>query len=191
MWKIIVLTASMTAVVLVAAMGLFFKPVLAHFGMAATSIGHLAALQASHQAVEKMKERHIKKKAHTRKRFGKRAGRRVASTTLAAITVGASGVAIAVGALEIADYCEEKGDLVKDANILYGRQDEFDLKYCAEEAKHDVEAMWSEAHGSTDAAVDRAVEKAAKYARENWESLKSAIGEVSQPTAEMLNNLWN
>jgi hypothetical protein len=54
---------------------LFLNSILGMFGLAATSVGALATLQASQRIVDTMKARHARKQTRITKRFIKRSGR--------------------------------------------------------------------------------------------------------------------
>ena len=103
MLKTILITFSVTAGTLALAAHLFLNSLLGVFGLAATSVETLVQLKAFQRIVEAMKQRHTRKKNRIIKRFIKRSGRRVASTALAAITVGTVAVAGVMTSMEISD----------------------------------------------------------------------------------------
>lgn len=190
MIKTIFVTFCVAFTALAVTAALFLQTILAAFGLVATSIETLQGLQASQQVVERMKARHADRKTRASKRFVKRSGKRVATATLAAATVGATGVVIAVTAVEIADYCEEKQELGEDAKILYGTDDEFNFLACADEAKGDVATIWDEARESTVRAVSTAIDSSAQYGTTHWESVKDASQQAYQSSSTLLLNTW-
>lgn len=190
MIKTIFVTFCVTFTALAVTATLFLQTILAAFGLVATSIETLQNLKASQQVVERMKAKHADRKTQASKRFVKRSGKRVASATLAAATVGTAGVVIAVTAVEIADYCEEKRELVADAMILYGTDDEFNFLACVNEAKDDVAIIWDEASDATVSAVSKAVDSSAQYGMAHWESIKDASQQAYQSSSTLLLNTW-
>ncbi|MGB5198417.1 MAG: hypothetical protein WBN68_11080 [Sedimenticolaceae bacterium] len=190
MFKTIFLTFSLTLTAVGLAASLFLNSILGLFGLAATSVGTLSSLQASQQIVEKMKQRHLRKKARVSKRFVKRSGKRVASAALAAATVGTVAVAVAMTSMEISDYCEEKETLQKDANLLYGTDVAFDLETCIEESQDDANAILSEATDTVMQTVEDAFDKTGEYSREAWANVKRATGDALDSTSGALSDIW-
>lgn len=141
MVRTILLTFTATTTALGLAASLFLNTLLGTFGLAATSVETLRGLQASHQVVETLKERHQRKKTRIGKRFAKQAGRRVATAAVAAATIGTVAVTATMAGMEVNDYCEEKRALREEANLLYGTDAEFDWGRCYEEGKADATVM--------------------------------------------------
>jgi cobalamin biosynthesis protein CobD/CbiB len=108
MLKTIFITITATLTVVTLAAHLFLNSILGMFGLVATSVETLSKLQASHEVVQKMKSRQLRKQKRISKRFVKRSGKRVASGALAAVTVGAVAAVAAMTTIEVADYCEEQ-----------------------------------------------------------------------------------
>ena len=190
MFKTIFLTFSLTLTAVGLAASLFLNSILGVFGLAATSVGTLSGLQASQQIVEKMKQRHLRKKARVSKRFAKRSGKRVASAALAAATVGTVAVAVAMTSIEISDYCEEKEALQKDADLLYGTNAAFDLETCIEESQDDAKAILREATDTVTQTVGDAFDTTGEYSREAWANVKRATGDALDSTSKALSEIW-
>ena len=138
MFKTILITFTTTAGALILSAHLFLNPILGMFGLAATSVEALSKLQASHQVVQKLKSRQLRKQKRISKRFVKRSGKRVASGALAAATVGTVAVVAAMTTIEISDYCEDKRALQEEATLLYGTDIEFDLEQCLAAILHQI-----------------------------------------------------
>ena len=190
MFKTIFLTFSLTLTTAGLAASLFLNSILGVFGLAATSVGTLSSLQASQQIVEKMKQRHLHKKARVSQRFVKRSGKRVASAALAAATVGTVAVAVAMTSMEISDYCDEKETLQKDANLLYGTNEAFDLETCIEESQDEARAILSEATNTVTQTVGDAFDKTGEYSREAWANVKRTTGDALDSTSAALSDIW-
>jgi len=133
--KTVFLTITATLTTISFAVTLFLNTILGAFGLVTTSIDTLNNLQSSHKVVEQMKTRHKAKKVDVTKKLAKRSGRRVASTALAAATIGTTAVVVTVVGFEIHDYCEDKESLQNDYNILYGTEVEFNFDKCVDEGK--------------------------------------------------------
>ena len=67
---------------------LYLNTILGVFGMSAVPLRTLASLKASQAKVSTLKSRHATKKSNLSRKFVKRTGRRLASSALAATTVG-------------------------------------------------------------------------------------------------------
>lgn len=169
--KTILLTFSATLAAVSMAGYLFLTPLLGAFGLAATSIDRLQELVASKQIVDRVKRRHQQKRLVVSKKFARKSSRRVASTALAAVTVGTVAVAVTTMSLEVADYCEEKAALQEEANILYGTDDTVDMERCFEEGKQDSKALFVELRTSSADAVSNAFEATANYSAEKWDAV--------------------
>jgi len=161
MLKTILITFTTTAGALALAANLFLNTILGVFGLAATSVETLNNLRTSQGIIEAMKQRHTRKKNRKTKRFVKRSGRRVASTALAAATVGTVALAAVMTSMAISDYCDEKRTLQEDANLLYGTDVAFDLERCLYESADDAKAIIAEATDTVATKVSKAFESTA------------------------------
>ncbi|HKJ76118.1 MAG TPA: hypothetical protein VKA64_02855 [Gammaproteobacteria bacterium] len=148
MFRTILLTFTATTAALGLAGSLFLNTLLGSFGLVATSVETMRGLQASKQVVETLKDRHHRKRLKAGKRFAKRTTKRVASGAVAAATIGTVAVAITMTTMEVNDYCDEKRELQKEANILYGEDVAFDWEQCYEEGKEDAKMILADAKGT-------------------------------------------
>jgi hypothetical protein len=101
--------------------------ILGIFGLAATKVETLVALKGSQQVLQKMRQRHIKKRI---KYKGILKGR-VAKKLFALVPIG--GVSFVVY-----DYCQDEGELQKDEDILNGTQTKFGMKECMQRGKENI-----------------------------------------------------
>jgi len=138
-----------------------------------------------------MKKRHSQKKLNVSRKFAKKSTKRVATTALAAATVGTVAVAVAMASLEVDDYCEEKKELQDDANILYVTDVEFDIEQCIEEGKEDSKAILQELKESSVTAVSNAFDETMKYGGEKWAAIREACVDAFQTTGEAAGELWD
>lgn len=134
----------------------FFSSIFAFFGYAALPVETLSNLTHSKKIVQKMQNRHKTKNANISKRFIKRSGKKVAVTAVSAATIGTVAVIGTLTYLEVSQYCDEKRILNEDANILFDRQESFDMQACLEQGKKD----------------------SALFANEAWQSVKNSGNEV-------------
>ena len=189
--KTVFLTVAATLVAAGLAASLFLNTILGAFGLAATSIDALQNLRASQQVVEKMKKRHAHKEANVSRKLAKGSTKRVASTALAAATVGTVGVAVTMASFEVAKYCEEKEELQDDANILYGTNVAFDFDQCLEEGKEDSKQMLEDLKNSSVEAIADAFDESAKYSAETWAAIRAASVEAFQAAGAAVGELWD
>ena len=126
---------SVTIIAIAMTATLFLNSILGVFGLISTSVSNLASLKESQLVVNRMKDRHKVKKDNVSKRFVKKSSKRVASTAVAASTIGTVAVVLTVASLEVSDYCDENKELAEDENILYGTENEFDYESCLKEGK--------------------------------------------------------
>ena len=127
------------------ALKFFFSSIFSFFGYAALPIENLASLNHSKKIVQKMQTRHKTKSANVSKRFINRSGKKVAITAASAATIGTVAVIGTLTYLEISQYCDEKRILNEDANVLFDRQEEFDMNACLEQGKQDSANFANEA----------------------------------------------
>ena len=189
--KTILLTFTTTMAALTFAANLFLNSILGVFGLVTTSVDTLTNLQSSQKIVEKMKTRHKAKKLDITKNFAKRTSKKLASTALAAATIGTVAVVVTVASIEVADYCEEKKSLQEDYNILYETKQEFDFNHCLEEGKNESKMMLEEIKLSTTEAVNSAMSSTVEYSNEKWLAIKEASGEVFKSSEIATNELWS
>lgn len=76
--------------------------------------------KASHQRLEKARQHYVLKKQQIKKRFAKRAGRRVLANSIAAFSLGTLGVAATSAGVEVYDYCSDIQALDGWESVLFG-----------------------------------------------------------------------
>jgi len=189
--KTIFFTFTTTVAALAFAANLFLNSILGAFGLVATSVDNLTKLQSSQHVVEKMKTRHKAKKREVTKNFAKKSSKKVASTALAAATIGTVAVVVTMASIEVTDYCEDKKSLQEDANILYGTEDEFDFDRCLEEGKEESKIMIDEIKLSTMESVNAAMDSTVEYSNEQWLAIKEASAKAYESSEVATNELWN
>lgn len=152
---------------------IFFNSIVGVFGFATISLEAFNNLRESEAIVESMRDRHQKKKANLNKKVGKRASKRVATSALAAATVGTVVVTTAVAGFEAEDYCQERRALLDDQRLLFPDEDveEFSYEQCFDSALSDM----------TDATAEL-TDKSLAQLKSIWESL----GEVTDQYYEEL-----
>jgi hypothetical protein len=138
-----------------------------------------------------MKDRHKVKKDNVSKRFVKKSGKRIASTAVAASTIGTVAVVLTVASLEVSDYCDENRELLEDENILYGTEKEFDYHSCLEEGKDNVITIMESVKNDSSVAVRSAWENARTYSNEMWDELKEMSIGAFNSTTEATVDLWD
>jgi hypothetical protein len=188
---ILQLTASITLATASLAASIFLNSILGLFGFAATTVESLNNLRASQQVLEKVKQRHTRKKTRVTKRLVKRSGKRVAGTALAATAMGTIGVAVAMTGLEIHDYCEDRRELQDDANLLYSTKIGFDEEQCLEESLNDAELILSSATEEVQSSVSEAYESTSDYSAEKWASVKSKTSQAVQSSKRSARRIWH
>lgn len=189
--KTILLTFSATLAAVIFAASVFLNSILGLFGFASIPINKLQSLNNTHQIVEKIKTRHTKRKLNVSKKFYKKSSKRVASSALAAATIGTIAVAVTMASIEVIDYCGEKQELQEDANILYDTNVTFDYQQCLEEGKNDSQLILNEAITNSGKAVSDTFETTSKYSTEKWDELKESSIEAYNSTSEDADKLWD
>ena len=170
MFKIILTTISATAVIIFFVASFFLNSILGLFNLATIPLSLLPefyqskqiiknlkadkvklknnnkALKATNSArgkkINAIKERHKIKDLNAPKKFAKRFGKKITSSAFAAGTIGTVGVIITVAGLEVYDYCEDKGELLKDENILFDTNKKFDYNKCYNEVEKEIGSIW-------------------------------------------------
>ena len=189
--KTILLTSSVTASAMALIFALFLSPILGRFGLVATSVETMQGLTAASRVVEKMRLRQAAKKARIKNRFAKRASRRVSSLALAASTIGTAAVVVTMVGLEVADYCEEKRELMVDEGILNGSAVSFDFEQCLEEGKAEAEGLVEELEESSLQAASSAIDATSEYGRMKWSALKRAYAEAIESATSASYDMWD
>jgi len=131
MIKILLLTIGTTLSVAALVISIFLNGLLGLFNLAAIPAAQLSAYKASEAAVSKLKQRNAVRKSDFHKKHAKRATKRLAAASGAAIPLVGVGAAIAAtGAFVIEDYCNEMGELEADSALLNGVEESFNFKRC-------------------------------------------------------------
>jgi len=192
MIKTVLKTVVVTSVVLGIVFSVFLKGILGMFGLAYTSLETLTQLRGSQQIVETMKKRNKIKKSKAPKKFVRKAGARVATSAVAAATIGTAAVTLTVFGLEIQDYCEEKEQLLEDENLLYGSNETFDYKKCLSEAQNDSKQILTEAKDSMSESVKESWESTSDFTEEKWEeflqSSSIAMTDLKAATSDLFDS---
>ena len=104
----------------------------------------LAGLVASKTLVDKIKQRHIDKKADLKNKVAKKAVSRAARSTVASLVGPVLIGAVTVGFV-IEDYCHDMKDLHEEDKLLGGSTGEYDSTQCITDLKKDAESWVVEA----------------------------------------------
>lgn len=189
--KTMLLTSSGTLIIIFLSSWLFLNSLLATFGLAATSIHTLKNLHASQNVVNHMKQRHQVKKRHLTNAFTKRSAKKIASTALAAATIGTVAVAITMVSLEVSDYCEQKKSLHEDENILYTTDSTFDFDQCINDGQEDSKRLWQQVMDTTSNSVNQALNAPIELSDQAWLDIKRAFQHALDTTNQANNDLWD
>ncbi len=184
-----IISASVIATMLAGT--LFLSSILGAFGLVATSANNLGKLLASQQVVDKIKAKHQAKKSRVTRRFAKRTGKRVASSAVAAATIGTVAVVAVVAGLEVVDYCEEKEALNEEGNILYNRDETFDYEFCLEEGMEDSRQIIETAIDDSSTVVQETWSDTRSYSIELWEEFKASSLDMINSTTESTTDAWD
>ncbi|MBQ0724479.1 MAG: hypothetical protein KBT50_01700 [Cycloclasticus sp.] len=188
--KTMLLTVSVTSIIIFLSVWLFLNSLLATFGLAATSIHTLKNLYASQSVVNQMKQRHQVKKRNLTTAFTKRSAKKIASTALAAATIGTVAVAITMVSLEVSDYCEQKKSLHEDETILYATDSTFDFDQCIHDGQEDSKRLWQQVMESTNNSVNQALNAPIELSDQAWLGIKQAFQRAINTTNQASNDLW-
>jgi len=186
MMKSILLTFTVTMSGVAIAATLFLNTILSTFGLVSTSVDTFNSLKSSQIVMEKMQNRHQIKKRNITNKLAKRSGRRIASASLAAATIGTVAVAATMTGFEIHDYCEEQASLQIEHNILYGGTTEFDFDTCLEQGQIESARILADVKQSTSDMVTEVMHSATDYSHQQWLALKAAYMTVIESTASSI-----
>ncbi len=189
--RTVLLTFTLTVAAIAVAASLFLNAILGVFGLAATSVAAVRNLDATHQIVESMRQRHSDRKREVTRKFASKTGKRVASAAFAAATVGTAAVAVGVVGMEVDDYCDEKKELQKEADILYGTRTEFAADRCFEEATADAKAIFEEVMASVPKVVSDAMDASSRYGAQAWAAVKESSVRAMESTGKAAGELWD
>ncbi|MGB5324464.1 MAG: hypothetical protein WBN40_03430 [Pseudomonadales bacterium] len=188
--KKIFLAVSATFATVTLLMSLFFNSILGVFGLAATSVTALQNLKNSQQVVDKMKARHAKRKHEVSKRHSKKAGKRIASTALAAATIGTLAVTATVVGLEVNDYCEERQALQEEENLLYGSDVAFDWDLCVQQGLEDSKSLWASIKEESAGSLAGMFEATREFSAERWARVQEAGEHTADFAAQVAGRFW-
>jgi hypothetical protein len=187
--KAICITFTTTLAAIAFAATLFLNTILGTFGLVTTSVESLNKLKSSQLVMDKMKTRHQAKKMNVTKKLAKRSGRRVASASLAAATIGTVAVAVTMTGFEIHDYCEDKASLQVDDNILYGTTDKFNFDECIEEGKVESKRILTEVKQAASERLNDAMNSVTQYSSQQWLALQESNFDTIESTSQTIKAL--
>jgi hypothetical protein len=142
--KTALMSCALTLAAMLLVIKLFFHTILGSVGLAVTGVQQLQGLAASQALVEKLKSRNVDKKSKLRKRFVKRASRKILVSSAAAITLGTVAVAVTAAGFEVHDYCMTLEELNEEAALLYQTANEFSFEDCLDQGQEDLDLLLSE-----------------------------------------------
>ncbi|WP_321323988.1 hypothetical protein [Thiomicrorhabdus sp.] len=190
MIKTIFITISTTLIVATFVVSTFLNGILGLFGLASTSTKTLNELRNSKQVVENMKKRHAEKKLAVSKKYVKRSSQKIASSAVAAATIGTAGVVVTIAGLEVYEYCEDKKELQEDENILFNKKEEFNFNECLIAANEDSKEIVTSVKKAVPEIVDQAWEDTKGFSSETWETTKAMSASVWSNSLDTLDGLW-
>jgi len=190
MVKTIFVTTSATLIVVTFVASTFLNSILGLFGLASTSIETLNDLKSSKQIVEKMRKRHKAKELGVSKRYVKRSSKKIASSAVAAATIGTAGVVMTVAGLEVYDYCDDREELNEDENILFSQSNEFSYNECLSAASEDSKQIIYAVKEAVPKVVDEAWEETKSISRDTWESAKEMSNAAWEESRGALKDYW-
>ncbi len=190
MFKVIFASITATIIIISFVTSIFLNSILGVFGLVSSSIDSFNNLQESKQIVDKMKNRHKTKKLNASKKFVKRSSKKIASSIVAAATIGTAAVAVTVAGLEVYDYCEDRNELYEDESILFNTKTEFDFKQCLIDAKKDSNEIMLAVKKSVPEIVGSAWENTKDFSNKTWESTKNISTDAWSSTLDTSGQLW-
>ena len=190
MFKVIFTSITATIIIVSFVTAMFLNSILGIFGLVSSSLDSFDNLRESKQIVDKMKDRHKTKKLNASKKFVKRTSKKIASSTVAAATIGTAAVAITVAGLEVYSYCEDKNELHEDEKILFKTKTEFDFKQCLIDAKKDSNEIIVAVKKAVPEIVGSAWENTKDFSNEIWESTWKLSTDVWSSTSDTSRKLW-
>jgi hypothetical protein len=125
--KIVFFSVASTTVAISLVFYLFMNGILGIFGLAATKVEALVALNGAQQVLQKVRKRHIKKRI---KYKGILKGRITKKLLPMLPVIGAGFV--------VYDYCLDEKELQIDEDILNGTQTEFGMEECKQRGKENI-----------------------------------------------------
>jgi hypothetical protein len=189
--KTVVLTFTFTIIAIALSAKIFFTSILTGLGYTVTTIDSLNKLNHSQQIVEKVKKRHKSKKIKATKTFVKNSGKKIATSAIAASTVGTLAVIGAVTAFEMREFCDEKKELLEESNILHDTDIKFDYSVCLKDAKEDSKKFIDEVTDNVSLASSELIKNTKIYSDETWSDIKASIQSTYISTSNFSSDLWS
>lgn len=189
--KTIILTITLTLSIITATVAFAGQAILGLAGFTVVTVDKLHKLTAASQVLDKVKVHHSKRKLRTSKRFVKKASRKVASTAVAAATIGTVAVAATMIGLEVADYCEQQQEINELDNVLNGTNQAFDFNQCVDEASENTQLIFEEVKQAAIAAGSNAFESIKSVASDYLASARSYAVDVFEFYDRVTENIWN
>lgn len=180
-----IITTAILTLILGAGGTWLFKDKLLHLAaLDLISQQELISLRKDSHKVKALKQHHKNRKKIAPKRYAKRVGKKVISTSAAMATVvGAAAVPVIVIAYELEDYCTEQQDLFEIEQILFEQTlAVFDFDACINNAKRDIEDLGHE----TDADISESIDKIKVEAKILLEQFRLRRDEILAPVFELL-----
>ena len=138
----VILGTFITSVVTVAIIvTLFIDSMLAGFNLVAIPIEQYNNFQNSKVILDKIKKRHQIKKHNVSEKFIKKSGTKIAVSAASAAALGTVGAVTLIFTLEANEYCNQKGELINESNMLFNEDREFSNSQCFIEAKNDSKEL--------------------------------------------------
>ena len=137
-----------------------------------------------------MKKRHKTKKLGVSKKYVKRSSKKIASSAVAAATIGTAGVVITIAGLEVYDYCEDKEELNEDENILYSKNEEFNYSECLTATSEDSKKIIYSVKEAVPKLVGEAWEDTKNISSDTWESTKEMSAVAWDASLVILEGIW-
>lgn len=211
MKKTILTTVSATIVIVFFTVSIFLNTILGLFNLAAISLESLTkfhGLQHTNKElnskntkltnsnkmqtkkINTIKKRHKAKSLNTSKRFAVRSGKKIASSAIAAGTIGTAGVILIVAGLEVSDYCEDKEELLNDKNILFDTNEKFDSGTCLKEAKRDSEEIIISVKKSSSELVENSWEDTKNFTTYQWQEVTKKSDKALQEIKGFSKEQW-
>jgi uncharacterized protein YbjQ (UPF0145 family) len=104
-----------------------------------------AAAVSALYALDKLKMRNADKKKNLTHKTAKKTGKRLASQSIAAGTLGTAAVVGLATSYAVVDHCEELNDIHEVDNLLNGDAKEFDFESCIQTTKESTQIWMTEA----------------------------------------------
>jgi len=128
--------------------------------------------KAASEVLDRVRLKNSERKNGLQNKTAKKAGKRLASTAIAAGTVGTIAVIGAGTIFLIEDHCDELAEINELNQLIEDSNEGFDYQVCFEETKEYVDIWKDEAKDYAEENWRSIVEKSG----ESWANIKGAIG---------------